>query len=254
MRKPHVNNVSYKLETDEEYSYVNCPPIDYENDLFSAKLADGILTFIFKQHYDLVDKARAEVENLLKTWEIDAALKYGRGKLKFKYLDAEVIDLDPPPPGTVYVETAAIGMGLSCSATVHITSSKYPEIPNDFEANPDVETLWQRYEIYLDGREPLLSLGYFFLSYLEYLSGGRDQIQNIFLIEKHVMRKLGELTSLRGDRLTARKGKGHSFQPITKNEKIWVEECIKKIIRRLGEHQKDPSTLIMITMNDLPLL
>lgn len=259
MRDPHVNSLKYKLLTGNEVSYENCLPIEYENDIFTLKLADGILLCNFKEHFASVDLAKVEIESLLRSWEIDVAIKYGRGELKFVFVDADIVDRSPPPPGTVLISaisaSATMSASTSCSATIHVERGKYPSIPNNFAVNPDVETLWQRYENYLNGREQLLSMGYFCLSFLENLAGGRrDLIVSKYLIERMVLDKLGDLTSAKGDHLTARKGIGHNFQPITQQEKVWIEECVKKIIHRVGEYQKDPSSLTMITMSCLPIL
>jgi hypothetical protein len=255
MIEPHVNSLRYKLVLSNEVSYENCSPIEHENDIYVIKLFEGILTCYFKKHFDSIDLAKAELEKLLRTWEIDSAIKNGRRELKFVYVDADIIDRNPVPAGSVNILAVSCSSTVSISGTVtlHVKRGKYPPMPTDFEVNPDVETLWHRYEIYLDGREQLLSMGYFCLSFVESLAGGqRYLIENKFFIKREVLDKLGELTSSRGTHLTARKGKGHNFQPLTNQEEIWIEECIKKIVHRVGEHQKNNSSLVMITMNDLP--
>lgn len=47
------------------------------------------------------------------------------------------------------------------SAELLVTLHKYPDPPKLFILTPDVETLWHRYEGYLQGKEPLSSMAYF---------------------------------------------------------------------------------------------
>lgn len=256
MRDPHVNSIRYNLETIENVEFINCPTQRYDNEIFTLELNDGVVNCFFKKHIPTVSEARSVVEKLIKSWEIDYALKYGRREFKLKYIDAEVIDRNPQPSGSVEIlASAAIVVVSGCSATLSVTKSEYPSFSVSFKVNPDVETLWNRYEIYLEGREQLLGMGYFCLSYLENLAGGkRYLITNKYQIERAVLDLLGDLTSCRGDSLSARKGKGHTFIPLTNKEKLWIEECIRKIIYRIGECEANPTTLQLLTMADLPSL
>lgn len=160
----------------------------------------------------------------------------------------------PHQGGNIIPVSISSSSSIAGNLTVHVTKKIYPSIPTNFEINPDVETLWQRYETYKAGREQLLSMGYFCLSFLENISNGRYYIENIFQIKREVIDKLGDLTSARGDYLSARKGKGHNFQPITENEKKWIEKCILLIFLRVGEYQKDKTSLALIDLSSLPSL
>jgi len=42
-----------------------------------------------------------------------------------------------------------------------IDTSNFPAVPTDFIADRDVVSLWNRYEGFKDGREPLASMAYF---------------------------------------------------------------------------------------------
>lgn len=84
---------------------------------------------------------------------------------------------------------------------------------------------------------------YLCLSYLEGLAGSRREASIKYKIDFEVLKRLGDLSSERGDKLSARKGKSNSFLPITDDEKVWIENIVKKIIRRIGEYEVDSENL-----------
>lgn len=153
-------------------------------------------------------------------------------------------------------------MGIEANASITIESlldlkvirSKYPEVPKGFAVNPNVIATWKRYAGYLDGKEPLLGMAYFVLSYLEKCCSGRKRVSSLYKIDYKILDTLGMITSTKGDQLTARKGRKNGFDPLSKEEEKWVEECVKLIIKRLGEHEGNPNSLKFITMDYLPKL
>jgi hypothetical protein len=94
-------------------------------------------------------------------------------------------------------------------------------------------------------------MAYFCLTILEAKTGGRESAATAYRIEKAVLNRMGELTSLRGDRLTARKATG--VQPLTGQERAWLEAAVKMLIWRLGD-TRTLSNLPVITMSDLPMI
>jgi len=122
-----------------------------------------------------------------------------------------------------------------------------------------VETLWQRYNNYLDGKEPLPSMANFCLTLVENKADGkgkkgkREFAANLFLIDKTILIMLGNLTANRGDPMTARKvpDKGRSMTALSEKEKKWIEAAVKILIRRMGE-LANIQTAKLITMTDLP--
>jgi len=92
-----------------------------------------------------------------------------------------------------------------------------------FRLNPDAESILLRYHGHLDGREPLPAMAYFCLTVLEAKTGGRESAARAYRIEKAVLNRMGELTSLRGDRLTARKATG--VQPVYPEE--WALKALE---------------------------
>lgn len=255
MRDPHVEILRYRLETGKDVSYDNPPPVDVHTETFEGNLNNGILTCHMKTHYSLVEAARKDTEEFLRSWEIEAALTRGRNEIRFVYENANVIDRDPPPPGSVHeLEIADVisNVNVIDSVKLHVTCTTYPEPPKTFRTSPDVETLWQRYQNYLDKKEPILSMAYFCLTILESIATGRPAASRMFGIELTVLGKLGELTTKRGDSTIARKAEGVA-NPLSGQEQAWIESAIKKIVYRVGEY-KSGEQLTEITMSDLPSL
>jgi len=255
MRDPHVKSIRYRLDTGKSVSYENPQPVEIETQQFSIRLDNGILTCGFKEHYPSIEKARSAVEGFLRAWEIDVALSRGRGEFNFIYENAEVIDRNPPPSKSIQIEVGELIIAHGVvSAELHVTRNKYPEPPKLFTLTPDVETLWHRYEGYLQGKEPLLSMAYFCLTFIETISGGRKPVAIRYNVEFDVLNELGKLTSSRGEGKTARKIKrGSGFSPLSPQEITWIETAIKALIRRVGECS--PGVLLpKLKMSDLPTM
>ena len=107
--------------------------------------------------------------------------------------------------------------------------------------------LWDRYCRFVEGREPLFAMAYFCLSFLE--RGNRTQAAQHYSIQSDVLKKLGELTSTRGDKATARK-LSSTTEPLSSSEATWIESAIKEIIKHLATLR--PGQILKMT--DLPLL
>lgn len=256
MRDPHVVRLRYSLKAPESVTYKGPPAVHFSRPEFELILNDQAAVCIMASHYATVEAARAVVDPCLRAWEIKAALDLSDLGLRFVYEDAEVIDRHPPPPGSPQILTgsAAVALGSAFSGTLHVTRSRYPEPPVDFQLTPDVETLWQRYMIYQKGAEPLNAMAYFCLSLVQSSANSRTEAARQFRIDLAVLKKLGELTSERGDETTARKApRGAAFTPMSATDREWVEAAVKALIRRVGEEAAGAS-LALIRMDDLPPL
>ena len=148
-------------------------------------------------------------------------------------------------------------MTSNLSAILHATRRKYPDPPTVFTVTPDVETLWGRYEKYLDEKEYLPSMAYACLTFVENKAykkgkkGKRKAAAKLFLIDEPILNKLGEL-SAKGDTKTVRKfTEEGDLIPLSVKEIKWIEAAIKILIRRTGELANIQSAQL-ITMADLP--
>jgi hypothetical protein len=261
MRDPHVVTVFYQLETDPALRFDHPPPCEYNTDEFTLRLADGLLTCTMKAHCATAEEARAVVDPLLRAWELDVALRQGRRVMHFVYKNAHVIDRDPPPPGAsqVIMTTSVGSLEMMGEATLTLISRHYPAPPEGFIASPDVETLWRRYDGYVQGREPLPGMAYVCQSFIEkVLARGRCDAARKYHIEEKVLCTLGNLHSHRGD-LTSRRKLEHERDrhepPLTPQEIAWMEAAVRMLIRRVGEHAADPmASWPTLCMRDLPPL
>jgi hypothetical protein len=257
MNDPHVVSLRYRVKTDGSVSYNQAPEVTLDKSAYEMTLLDDVLTVRMKEHCPTVESAMRRVEDELKAWEIQAALDSGRGCLNFELEDAEVIDRNPPPPGTPSAATAAINLaslGLAGGVTCHVVRGKYPDPPSNFAASPMVKHLWNRYQMYLDRRDLLTTMGYVCLSTIQEDAGDRRQASIKYSIDPAVLSMLGTLTSDVGDLETARKFDNRSTKRAhTPGERAWVEAVVKRIIRRVGERDHNPTaSLPQITMADFP--
>ena len=260
MRDPHVESLRYRFKTSETTTYENPPAVKVIRNEFECHLNDGVLICYMREHYPDVGEARRVVGDFLRSWEIKTALELGRGEMRFQFEDSQVIDRNPPPLGSPKIVrlSGTVNMTSNLSAILHATRRKYPDLPTFFTVTPDVETLWQRYNNYLDGKELLLSMANFCLTLVENKAGKkgkkgkRDSAADLFEIDKPILKMLGNLTANRGDSMTARKvpEKGDLI-PLSGKEIEWIKAAVKIIIRRMGELANIQSAQ-RITMKDLP--
>jgi hypothetical protein len=259
MRDPHVVALSYRLETDASLIFTDPPPLDHDTDEFTLHLANSVLTCPMKAHYASPDQARAVVEPTLKAWELDTALRHGRRELWFVYDNVEVIDRHPPPEGQVRMVAAAGEINVAGRVSLLLVRREYPPPPARFAVSPDVETLWRRYEGYVQGREPLPGMAYVCQSFIEkVLASGRSDAAQKYHIALEVLRTLGNLHSRRGDLMSRRKlerERDRHEPPLTPAEIAWMEAAVRGLIRRIGEYAADPTApWPTLSMHDLPPL
>ncbi len=252
----HVVLLLYKIKVSAKVTYNNPPPIEFETGLAQFHLENGKLVIRLNVHFSSEHEARIAIEPILRAWEIDAGIRIGIGVLRFEFDKAEIVDRSPPPPGPknyVYVGSVANTVSVGDAVSVHLGIGRYPDPPKLFQITPDVESLWHRFKGHLEGSEPLLSMAYFCLTVLETNAGGRRAASRKYNIDERVLRKLGELTSKRGDRTIARKASPGPLPPLTGSENAWIYTAIKSLILRLGD-TRDLRSLPVIRMQDLPSL
>ena len=168
----------------------------------------------------------------------------------FHFDRAHIVDRDPPPPGAPQIVRASpVEVAVTMDAVLsHVTSTAYPLPPTNFVVSPDVETLWQRYEGYLDGQEPVATMAYFCLTVAEWIAeGSRGRAAEKLGISLNLLDKIGELSN---------PGRKHTpdEEPVSDAEEAWLDKAVKLLIRRVGEVAADPSAAASkITLRDHPL-
>lgn len=232
-------------------------------------MEDSIVTVEMIEHYPSERQARERVEPDLRAWEVHAALTQydGRREFSLDFDSAEVIDWNPPPRST---EPIVIKVGGTLKATgnisAHVIRSRYPTPPNQFILTPDAETMWHRYEGYLNDREPLAAMAYACLSLVEASAicdprakgrSKRKKAANLHEVDIEVFKKLGDFSSEQfGDNYTVRKfDADRKPRPHTPVERAWIEAAIRALILRVGQRAGDSnSQLPKLTMDSLPPL
>jgi hypothetical protein len=256
VRDPHVERLLFTIGSGEGIAYENPAPLTFANAVGDFSTRDGILLVEPASHFADEATARSVIEPFLKSWEIETDLDSNPGAIRFKFLTAEIVDRDPPPPGA---DLSIQLRGESLSITggkvkTLITYRSYPPPPSRFSATVNVVNAHARWLNYRAGHEPLQGTGYFVLTLIEVAAGTRRAAANVFQIDLDVLSKLGELTSTKGDPKTARKvPRGGPYQPLTGAEPAWLEQAVRVIIKRLGEHASG-AALTTITLDDLPKL
>ena len=258
MRDPHVSALVYTLETDETVVFENPPPLGGEEDKFRWRVADGALRVELKEHHASEQSAQDRVEPFIRAWELWETLRSSRRRIWFDFEKAEIVDRDPPPPGEPQIiEVGPIERAFRVIApTISTPHLLYPSPPGRFMVSPDVETMWNRYEGYRAGREPLASMAYLCFTVLRASAGGNKETAKQYGIDLPVLKKLVSLTTEIGDPQTARKvPKGGFRRPHTEIEKKWIESVVRALIRRVGEWAADPdANRPKLTMTDFPPL
>jgi len=250
MRDPHVEWLEYELQTNLIFD--NPPPFRWQGSAFEVTLNNAILRVDMRAHFATVEEARPALEQFLQTWEIDTALTCGQREMTFEFKNARVVDRNPPPPGPAVTGTGTMAGRASVSAVGKVTRKTYPAVPTNFTAVPDVISLWNRFEGYKAGREPIASMAYFCFTLIKNRHGSTDAARKALSVDHAVLKRLSELSTNRGDVSTARKMTA-SLTPFTTQETQWLEAVVRALIRRVGEIASGYSPL-QLTMTQLPKL
>ena len=257
MRDPHVERLHYEVGTGPGILFGNPPPLTFSNHLGHFDVQQGKLVVDVSEHYEDAPQAQAVIDPFLRSWEIQANLSSSNpGALQFTFLHADVIDLQPPPPGAGFVLEAEAGeyVIVGEALSMHVTQHSYPSPPQDFRTTSDVEIAYNRWRGFRAGREPLQAMAYFVLTLIQDAAGNRKRAAQTFQIAAQVLDTLGRLSSTKGDSANARKVKsGAAYQPLSGGESTWLDQAVRCLIRRLGEHASG-ATLHQLTMEDLPPL
>jgi hypothetical protein len=255
---PHVEALRYKLVVlrDGVTYREGLPPVERDLDGFSIRLSHDVLTVTMHDHYATRFDAMKAVEPYLHAWRADATLAAsGPPEFDFEYQDVTVIDRDPPDgsPGSVdQTGAGAIAVAVALSGKVAIEHGSYPEPPDHFALDENTETLWNRWQAYVEGSEPLQGMAHACLTMLE-MYAGRLGASAWFNVSGKVLGTLGRLSTEPGDPLTVRK-MTPKMRPLEPQERAWLEAAVKALVRRAGEIATGVEGLPEITMANLPEL
>jgi hypothetical protein len=246
MNDPHVAALKYRLILDESLEFRDPPDLEIDTPQFSGRLSNGLLTLELKEHFETESQIKPLADGFVRAWEIEAGLQYGP-RVHFRFEGSHLVDRKAKS-GTLELSFGN-RLSLSGSAIVKLGLLAYPDPPRNFKVTPVVDLLWTRYCRYTEDREPLQSAAFFCYSVLKVTAGSNRKAAQQFRIQEKVLTKLRELSSERGDKLTARKLTPRTT-PLSGEEKNWIECAIKAIIRHLATRPAG----ITLAMKDLPPL
>jgi hypothetical protein len=253
-RDPHVVSLRYRIEPSEDVTFGDdTGPIEREFDAFRLSVTHETATAHMKEHHTTEDGARKVVEGYLRAWEVYEAVRPMGTGVKFSFLEAEVVDRDPP---RIYATARATPMIGSHAWAEVVRELRFPDLPEAFAMSADVEVMWTLYEGYLKGRDRLLPMAYTCLTRFKYGAGGNKEAASRYHVSKKVLTKLRRLSSESGDETTSRKWvSGRPPQPLSDREKEWVEDAVRLLIYRAGQYASDlDGEWPKITMKHLPQL
>lgn len=250
MNDPHVESLTYELETEESLSF-DAPPVENETETFSLRLEDETLHVDLKKHFASVEEARHHVEYFLDSWEARDGLERGRAPFTFSFEDSEVIDRDPPDERkSVSIAAGSVSIQVDDTVEAHVTRPEYPSPPDRFRLSPNARRLWVWYQQYEEGRRLLMPMGYAVRNQLQDWAGRPRAAKDQYQISNRVWSKLATLTTRLEGESGGRKPEAVKREA-TSQEQKWVEQAVREIIRQVGIHDAghDPDKL---TMGDLP--
>lgn len=255
MNDPHVIALFYHIKHGDSVDYSNAEPFIREEKAFRLEVKDKQVRFELKDHYASEEEARKAIEHYIRTWEFTVGLDRGPGCFRLRFDLAQIKDRNPTP-GVVEVScTARAGAPTArISATVDLFA--YPPPPSGIKLTPDVQTMYDRYMGYRQGREPLTGMAYFCLTILESSTkknckkNHRMVAAEMYGIEPKVLNDIGHLSSNKGGQ-QARKAEGKG-NDLTAQDHRFLEKAIKAVIRRVAEKAYHPERdLPQILLSDL---
>ena len=254
---PHVVALLYRVDHGESVSYKEAEPLVRDEPAFRLEVKDNKARFELKEHYATQEEACEALEDYIRAWEFDACLENGADSFRLEFHKAEIKDRNPTP-GVIHYH-----IGLSSAhgtAMPPIIKYPYPSPPSGIRLNADVQTMFDRYMNYKRKHEPLPGTAYFCLTRLEDMAeeikrnkeSNRKAASRYFQIDMKVLKEIGRLSSTKGGPTGARKGEGVS-DDLTNEESRFLEEAIKKMIRRAAEKRcNSDADLPKISLADLP--
>ena len=255
MNDPHVTKLHYKIEHSASVDYSAAEALERSERDFDARVEDEKVCFTMKRHYATEQEARDGVKDYIDAWEPEALLTHGPGRFALCFLEAEILDRNPPPRSDgIFVDAKPINFTFSVSQPeVTLGVPTYPMPPRrPLKVTEEVEAMRQRFRQYCLGRETLGGMAYFCLTVLT-RQRGRKAAAKYFGICKDVLAKIGELSSTAGGDL-ARKAEGMASD-WSQEERGFLKAAVGLLIRRIAEKAYDPQRAFpTITRKDLPVL
>ena len=255
MNDPHVVALLYRVRHNESVDYGKALALVVDEPGFRIEVKNGTARLEMKGHYATVEDARRAVDPFLRNWEFEADLERGFGSFGLEFDRAEIIDRRPIKN---VVEISSVGRAEWSidipEAKITLYPRTYPTPPSTIDSDhPDVQTLYQRYKSFCQGKEPLTTFAYFCLTVMEHSiglgRGLRRKASDKYGIDKRLLDEMGRLSSIEGGS-EARKASG-TGHPLTQDERQFLKRAVVRMIRRVAEYHAGTDDLPKITIQDI---
>ena len=258
VKYPRVKALYFKIEHESGIDYSNAVPLSLRESAFDVLVGDDGACFTMKVHHATEKEARDAVAPYISAWEFEAALQRGPNKFTLVFDVADIEDRNPTT-GAVFLRPKPARLrALRGSLKLTVVKSRYPSPPTTAVLrSPDVQSMLDRYLGYREHREPLPSMAYFCFTVLRNSQGPSSNrlsaVARYYGIREDVLGTLSRLSSTKGG-ASARKADG-IHQELTRQERRFLEDVVKAIIRRAAELAANPGkTVKQITLTELPSL
>ena len=235
-----VKNLTYRVVKPDKY--VSDELVEHTDAVACFALTDGLLHVSLNVAADSGSSARSCVEPTVRSWEFEAEVRSGFPVIEFDFVQ----DIDEATPTSLAsAEELADGTGL-------VILSRYPPGPT-IAVTPEMESIWKRYvRARLDFGEPLQSAVYYALTVIEAQFGSRSKASSALKLDPQILRKMGELSSTRGDPETARKARAADV-PLRIVDRQWLDAAVRHAVLQLGHlaARLSPRPVVMADLPDL---
>ncbi|MGD9711832.1 MAG: hypothetical protein AB7V46_07185 [Thermomicrobiales bacterium] len=259
---PTVLALYYKVSPVELVEFENLALGQFTNDGFDIEIDDaGNARMAPTSHYATEAEARNALEPLLRAWEINAAIQFGDGRIRFTFrFKNSTIQDRAFGDGKNLTATLSAQSQLTANAVISEKHERLPTPPSNFALSDEVERIWFRWTAYREGREPIASVAYYCITVLEnWIILEQAQLGNSIgkrEVRRHAGSRLGfenavlndfaELCSEVGDYSQRRKEHAHDDtlkRPFTETEIQWMERILLKVTERIGQYSANSGVI-----------
>ena len=253
MNDPHVVALFYNVKHSAAVDYSEAKPLEHEEKDFTITIAKDKACFTMEAHYATEEEARKAVEEYIDVWEFAAGLEGGPNAFTLEFDDSRIEDWQPQP-GMAQINGVVPAPSATLTATAMPIKNPYPPPPSGMKITPDVRSMYDRLMGYCSGRDRPPSMAAFCLDVLQGSTGSKSpskKAAEMYGIERAVIKKIARLSNNKGGP-DARKRVGID-SPLEPEEKRFLEEAIKAIIRQMAARAYDPDNMPpTIKLTDLP--
>lgn len=137
MNDPHVVALICCVEHGDSIDYSKARPLVVDESGFRLSVADRRARLEFQERYAIADYIRV--------WEFDATHKRGNpDSFALRFEKPEINDRNPTPGG-FRLSSSFVGVAVTGSAKLTVSTPNYHSPPSDVAIDPDAETMHGRY-------------------------------------------------------------------------------------------------------------